>query len=195
MAKFGATPINDATRPRPQVAYRFDGEARIDKRPYGKVERFIDRRGNVVNLQLAADGNPNPQEWADKLRARFHRAGFVEHAKCPVRHGVSAIAEIAPDFEELPEELAQACGSDSKTMVRTSSGLEAQRGCPHVEWLISSRREKATLDDLKTNAAAAARDKLEAEKNELARVQLEIAKEELEARRDQRRKGKRSSES
>lgn len=188
MANFGRRPITDAGKPKPTVTYYYDGEERLDRRPLGRVERFVDAVGNVVSLQLAGDGDPVRQMTADKMRLQYRRDGFVEHAKCPLRHGTHLMAgPIAKDFSSMPASLGEPCAADSRTMVRRGHELHATKACPHIEWLIEARRAKELEQAKKRNANRIAQEQQAAEEAELKRLQLEMAKEQIEERKQSKR--------
>lgn len=187
MANFGRRPITDAGKPKPNLTYFFNGEERIDRRPLGKVERFVDPQGNVVSLQLGADGDPQRGMTVDKMRLQYRRDGFVEHAKCPLRHGTHLMAGvIGKDFSGLPDDLRNPCAADSRTLVRKGHELHATEACPHIEWLISSRVSKEKAQNEKRNANRIAQEKREAEKIELQAAQLEMVKEQIKERKTKR---------
>lgn len=180
MANWGRRPITDAGKPLPSVTYLFNGEERIDRRPIGRVERFVDPQGNVCNLQLAGDGDPNKAQRADVNRTQYHRDGFVEHAKCPLRHGLHLHAGvIKKDFSTLPDGLGDPCTADPKVMTKVAGDLVAQESCPHVEWLITSRREKEAAQAKKRNAARIAQEKRDENKRRLEELQLKKAEQEF----------------
>lgn len=191
MGKFGRQPINDASKPRPQLAYLVGGEQRIERRPSGKVEQFVDLQGNVVNLQLVSLGDSNPGV-AEKNRARYRKDGFVEYAQCPLRSGARFDSPaIEKDFEEMPNSIAHACANHPKVFEKTATGIEPRPPCAHIQWLLESRRTKEKLAYATRNAQRIAKENQEAEQNELRSVQLEMAKEELENKRASRRKAPR----
>ena len=60
---WGKTPITNAdkraaTQTRYLVEVEDGHEERIDRRPLGKVERFVDKAGHVIAVQLYSDGDP-----------------------------------------------------------------------------------------------------------------------------------------
>ncbi len=193
MGKFSRQVINDTSKPRPQSHYSYKDEPRIDRRPTGKVERFVDPQGNVVNLQLASAGDPAAQATADRKRAEFRRDGFVEHAKCPHRTGAWHSPRLKVEILDAHPKLHTACSDDPKVMSRDARGLIAGHGCHHIEWLIQHRRDTEAKQMEKRNALRAADEKRATQAEELRSVQLEIAKEELEARKA-KRKGPRSEQ-
>ena len=196
MATFGRRPITDAGGPKPEITYFHDGEERIDRRPLGRVERFVDPQGNVMSLQLSAAGDPVRTVTADRMRLQYRRDGFVEHAKCPLRHGTHLMAgKIAKDFSAMPASMSEPCDSDPRTLVRRGHELHATDGCPHIEWLIAYRVQKEADQAKKRNANRIAQEKRDAEKAELERLQLEMAKEQIEERKTRKaRKGPQAAE-
>lgn len=187
MSNWGRRPITDAGKAKtspPNITYFFDGEERLDRRPLGKVERFVDPQGNVMSLQVYGDGDPQRQVTADRQRMLYRRDGFVEHAKCPLRHGIHLMAgQTSKDFTALPASLHTACDADPRTMTKERGELHATKACPHIEWLIEARREKESKQATKRNAARMAVEKREADKRELEELQLAMAKEQLEERK------------
>ncbi len=182
MSKFGPQPINDASKGVPTVTYQHEGEERIDRRPAGKVERFVDPQGNVVSIQLSPSGDPNPVATADRMRMSHRREGFVEHAKCPLKHGIRhSTPAIDRDYLDMPAALERPCVDDPQVMTAVMRGrhktLHAQKSCPHIEWLITSRREREKAENDKRFAYRAQQETLEKSKLELAAIQLEEAKE------------------
>lgn len=176
---WGRTPVTNAdkrahTETKYMVAVNGETEERIDRRPLGKVERFVDPDGGVVSLQLYGDGDARRHESEIRRRAELHRKGFVEHAKCPIKHGTRNSSTIATkDFAKMPTALAAECKHDKKAMERRDGDLYAVDACPHIEWLIAARRAKATESYRKRNEINVKRAE-QAEAREAA--QLEQAK-------------------
>jgi hypothetical protein len=216
MANFGKRPINDANAYKTQTSSVFyhGGEQRIDRRPYGKCERFVDAVGNVITFQLATPGDPKAMETAMRLRAEKHKEGWVEHAKCPLKHGTRYSSPIAErDFRQMkPGRVVFKDGNDSskdkiidvpdgdcavdpKVMSRTRNGeLQADFGCPHVEWLIAYRVDKEKTENAKRNSQRAAAEKRKEEADALQAAQLEMVKEQLEERKTRKREKKAPTE-
>lgn len=143
---WGRTPVSNADkRHATQMTYLVKGdegtpEERIDRRPMGKVERFVDLAGNVCSQQMYADGDPKRAETEQRNRAQLHRKGFIEHAKCPVRTGTRHSSEkTAREFAKMPASLAAECKHEIRVMSRLDGVLYAEKGCPHIEWLIGER--------------------------------------------------------
>lgn len=186
MAKnWGRTPVSNADKLRAAQTKYFvttdDGpEERIDRRPQGKVERFVDKAGNVCSLQLYADGDSQRHASAVRMRAQYHAKGFVEFSKCPIKHGTRhANPETGREFAKMPAEMQGECKTDPKTMERIDGELHAKSGCHHIEWLIKHRIEKEAAQAKKRNAARIAQEKRAAEKAELETIQLEMAREQV----------------
>ncbi len=169
-----------------------NGEERLDRRPQGKVERFVDPDGGVMSLQLASDGDPIRKQTEDKMRIAYRRKGFVEHAKCPLRHGTHLIAgKISKDFSKMPDDLkATACDSDPKVMKRVNGDLHASTACVHIEWLIKERIAYKVEQEKRRNSVRIADEKRKAEAAELQAAQLEMVKEQIEERRARKPKAK-----
>lgn len=197
MANFGKRPINDANAYKTQTTSVFyhAGEQRIDRRPYGKCERFVDAVGNVITMQLATPGDPKAVETAMRLRAEKHKDGWVEHAKCPLKHGTRYSSVIAErDFKNLPADLRTDCASDPKVMTKRDGELHAEHGCEHIEWLISYRVEKEKAERAKRNKQQIAAEKRKEEADALQAAQLEMVKEQLEDRKTRKREKKAPTE-
>lgn len=184
MAKnWGRTPVSNADKLRTAQAKYFvdtnDGpEERIDRRPQGKVERFVDKAGNVCSLQMHADGDSQRAASAIRMRSQYHAKGFVEFSKCPVKHGTRhANSETSREFAKMPADLQGECKHDPKVMERVDGDLYARSGCPHIEWLIKHRTDKEAAQAKKRNSARIAQEKRAAEKVELESIQLEMARE------------------
>lgn len=199
---WGRTPVSNADkRSATQLKYlvEVDGgtEERIDRRPMGKVERFVDPDGGVMSLQLYSDGDPRRHESEIRRRSELHRKGFVEFAKCPLKHGTRNSSKIATkDFAKMTEaHLVGECRHDPKVMERKDGDLYARGSCPHIEWLIAFRRKKAADAYQKRNSLQVAKDKREAEKRDLEALQLEQAREQFaERKRATRTKAKDAAE-
>lgn len=197
MAKnWGRTPVTNADDLRlTQTKYLVDiadgTEERIDRRPQGKVERFVDPAGNIVSLQLYGHGDSKRNETMVRERAQFHAKGFVEHSKCPLKHGTRhANPATGREFAKMPASLEGECKHDPKVMSRKDGDLYAEKGCPHIEWLIDFRVKKEADARKKLNASRDAQEKREAEKLELQAAQLEMVKEQLAERKARRPKAK-----
>ena len=178
MAKnWSRTPVSNADdRRNTQMTYMVGegegAEERIDRRPMGKVERFVDPDGNVVSMQIRSLGDSKPLESEQRNRAALHRKGFVEHAKCPIRTGTRHSSEkTARDFSKMPASLAAECKHEIKTMKRGDGVLFADKGCPHIEWLKDSRIEKAKKAYETRNAQIVAAEKRKEVHEKLAEAQ------------------------
>lgn len=191
MANFGRKTITQADKPKPHTTYYFNGEERIDRRPQGRrVERFVDPQGNVVSLQLAGDGDPAPVATSDRVRMEKRREGFIEHAKCPLRHGTHMAAgqtqkDFAAMFKANPD-LAEACAVDKKTMERHDGDLHAVLACPHVEALIQYRVKKEAEQNAKRNAARLKLEERDEAKRRVELELLELAKDNVAERKSRR---------
>lgn len=202
MANFGKRPISNADKSKPSATYFFDGEERLDRRPQGMVSRFVDSVGNVVSIQLAADGDPNKAMTVDRKRLELRADGFVEHARCPLLHGTHmATPAIRKDFDKiralsagraqsavdkaiaakLPAWSDEPCTSDPKVMKKIAGDLHAQCGCGHIEALIAYRREYEHQQNLKRNEARIKREEFEARKRQVEERQIAKAMAEMDA--------------
>lgn len=184
---FGKRPINDAgqaQRTRAPVAFVHAGEQRLDRRPYGHIERFVDPLGNVITLQLATPGDPSASQSALRMRKDKREEGWVEHAKCPIRHGLhNATPALEREFRKMPKDLGQQCAADPRVMSRANGELHANESCPHIEWLIESRRATEATQMKKRNAARIREEERKAEADALQAAQMELVKEQIEERK------------
>lgn len=177
---WGQTPITNADlRGKTQTKYfvqTADGtEERIDRRPMGKVERFVDKAGNVCNLQIYADGDPNRHQSEIRMRAQYHEKGHVEFSKCPLKHGTRhSGTQTTKDFKNLPESLAAECKHDPRVMERVDGDLFARKACPHIEWLIDFRKKQAADEYAKRNAHVVAASKAIEREQQLKEKQLKV---------------------
>lgn len=123
-----------------------DSQMRAVKRPEGRiVEQFVDKQGNVVWLQLLQFGTNHDSTEADRRRAVLYRDAFIEHSRCPLRHGTHLKPAMEADFDAMPAALKErACTDDPVVHRFVGSGKHARTiarpSCPHVEWLIEHRR-------------------------------------------------------
>lgn len=190
MANFGRRPITDASKGVPQTSYFHNGEERIDRRPLGTVSRFVDPQGNVVSLQLASDGDPQKAMTIERRRLELRRDGFVEHAKCPVRHGTHLAAGPAQrDFQKLitsRDWTPEPCAQDPRVMTRRNGDLHAETACAHVEALIAFRRAQETEQANKRNRARIAKEEADAARLKLEAAQLEMVQEQLKEHKAKR---------
>jgi len=204
MAKnWGRTPITNADKrlaaPIKYLVQTDKGvEQRIDRRPLGKSESFVDPQGNVDTVQMYGDGDSRKLDTEQRTRASLHRKGFVEYAKCPIRHGTREFA--LRDFSKMPAELAGQCDRDPRPYERLNySGQPAARGepsdlyarvsCPHIEWLIEHRRTQFLAEEAMRNPHLAAAEKAKRQAAELQAAQIELVKEQIEERKTRRKKG------
>jgi hypothetical protein len=155
-------------------------EERIDRRPLGKVERFVDPDGGIMSLQIYADGDPKRHETEIRKRHELHKKGFVEYAKCPLKHGTRHSSPIATkDFAKaLTADQQTECKHDVKPMSRKDGDLIAGKACPHIE--ASQEVQK------KRNAQRAEQEKRAATQAQLAEKQT-LAIEALLAERAERK--------
>lgn len=188
MANFGRRPITKADGPKPHATYFYNGEERLDRRPQGRmVERFVDPVGGVMSIQLAGDGDPQRQITADRVRMEKRRDGWVEHAKCPLRHGTHMTTGVtSKDFAALLKSkpaLSTPCATDKKTMERRDGDLHAVNACPHIEALIAYRVTKEAEQAKKRNEKRIQLEQQDAERLALQAAQLEMVKEQIEERK------------
>lgn len=167
-------------------------EERIDRRPLGKAERFVDPQGNVANLQLYTSGDPHRAQTEISKRAALHAKGFVEFAKCPIKHGTKQHA--SKDFAKMPADLNGECERDPRVMERRSGDLYALTSCKHIEWLIEYRRAQQADAVAKRSAHTVEAKRREQEERELKAAQAELIKEQLAERKARKPKSKEVSE-
>ena len=164
---------------------------RVDRRPLGRSEQFVDKDGNTCWIQMYGDGDSRKVETEQRNRANMHHKGAIEHAKCPIRYGTRQYAER--DFSKMPAHLATECKSDPKPYVRLNyHGEPAKRGepgdlyageaCPHIEWLITFRREQAEKTRALLNPYAAQAEEAKKQEAELKRLQADLLKEQIAER-------------
>lgn len=173
----------DPAKPRTST---YKGERRPEKVPRGVVERFVDLQGNVMPQQLVSPGVPPTQEAIARARAILHAAknsdgtiqGHVEHGKCPLRHGTRHRNVLLEDeFAAMPADLQRPCESDP-VVARATRGPGGQRvidygdGCPHIEWLIASRRAKETAR--LASRMASRESAMDIERKKLAAAQAQV---------------------
>jgi hypothetical protein len=198
MANFGKRPINDAGQAeslRRPKSFFHDGEERLDRQPYGRKERFVDGVGNVITLQLSTPGDPKAVETGMRIRNEKHADGWVEHAKCPLRHGIANLTPaLEREFRKLPADLKGQCAGDPKVMSRVNGELHAHESCPHVEWLIDSRRKAEAAANKKRNESRIREEERKEEASRLQAAQLEMVKEQLEERKAAKRAKKAPNE-
>ncbi len=151
MASISRQSIHNASKRDPKVPRTvfYKGDRRSERWPSGAVERFVDLQGNVVMVQLVPPGIPATDDAKARTRTALHSRqngdrsiqGFVEHDKCPLKHGARyRNPMIEEEFAAMPEHLQRPCGDDPQVAKRTKKGLEYSDGCPHVLWLMESRR-------------------------------------------------------
>jgi hypothetical protein len=202
MAKnWGRTPITNADKRRDAIVKYFvqteDGtELRTDRRPLGKIEQFVDPDGNICNQQMFGDGDSQKLNTEQRLRHGLHRKGFIEYAKCPIRHGNRQYAQR--EFAKMPADLARECEHDPRPFERLNaeggparrgepSDLYAREACPHIEWLIKHRRKEAEAKALLLNPHAKAAEKAKQTAQELQAAQIELVKEQIAERKTRRK--------
>jgi hypothetical protein len=134
---------------KPRIVF-YKGQRRRMLWPAGTVERFVNLQGTVVQSVLVPPGVPASKEGLAQARAKLHAhkttdgdvVGFIEHAKCPLKTGV---ADLDPVIAEEMERVRAACGPACKehpvTFKKTAKGIEYFDSCPHIQWLIESRRQ------------------------------------------------------
>lgn len=174
----------DPAKPQ-RVVYKGERtERRGQKAPRGIVERFVDLQGNVVSEQLVGPGVPATPDAVARARTILHAKknshgtahGFIEHGKCPLRHGANlrnkaTEEEFAQIFAANPE-LARPCPSDPTPPRRVRDGagnieLHCDDGCPHIEALIKLRRENHARLSKRQHAESA----LDIERKKLAQME------------------------
>lgn len=170
----------DPKKPR-QVTYK--GERRAEKWPSGVSERFVDLQGNVITRQLISPGLAATADAVNRERTRLHMAknsdgtvqGFLEHGKCPIRHGFRHLTPLLEEeFAELPADLQRPCAHDPATVSKGARGVrEYHDGCAHIEWLITSRRKREA--DRLAAKSARLEGVLDIERKKLAAIEAQAA--------------------
>ena len=191
MGSLSKSHIHDAGKRDPKLPRTVivNGERRSERYPSGVTERFVSLQGNVVTCMLLPAGVPKSPDLITRARLELHTAknadrsvqGFVEHDRCPLRHGAHLRTPLMEDeFSAMPEELKRPCTSDPETSRIVKRGanrnIEYLDPCPHVQWLIQSRRtrEQARRD---------ARSARQVSVIEMERQKLELAKQQVEETR------------
>ena len=182
---YGKRPISNADKAKPQMEYRVGDDLRLDRRPAGRVERWIDPQGGVMSIQMYADGDPNAAATYERSKLQRRRDGFVKHSECPLRHGTHLVdGPIARDFRAaLGKGPHEPCASDPRTMTKVDGEFHAGTGCPHIETLIEYRVAQEAKAAAKRNEKRAKEEKIEADRRELEAMQLEELKEKRKTRR------------
>lgn len=197
---WGRTPVTKADdRAKSQMTYLVEGpdgpEERIDRRPMGKVERFVDPDGNVCSQQLCGGGDPKRVETEQRNRMTLHRKGFIEHSKCPIRTGTRTSSErTARDFAKMPASLAGECKHEIRVMKRLDGVLYADKACPHIEWLIEQRRAARAKKYEIDNAQLVAAEKRAETQRKLAEAQATALTELLGDRKQKASRNRDASE-
>lgn len=136
----------------------YKGQKRKHLYPSGKVERFVNLQGTVVEIPLVPSGVPPTAEAIASARARLHKMkshdgdieGFIEHGRCPLRHGTRELSQLLrEEFAALPTKLKDEapvplapCPEDPVTWRKGPKGIEYFDSCPHVQAIIESRRDR-----------------------------------------------------
>lgn len=129
----------------------YKGQKRKHLYPSGKVERFVNLQGTVVEIPLVPSGVPPTAEAVASARARLHKMkshdgdveGFIEHSRCPLRHGTRELSDsLREEFAALPANLQTPCKADPVTWQKNGKTIEYFDSCPHVQAIIESRRAK-----------------------------------------------------
>ena len=181
---YSKNPATDASKVRTQTQVRYfvegpDGlEERIDRRPMGKVERFVDREGNVVQSPMFVEGDQHKTETERRNRANLHAKGFVELAQCPISSGAQ---KYAHEFLKMPEHLREQCRTAPRLFEKRGRDVFAHNGCAHVQWLQEYRREEAAKAYALRNAHVAAAAESRAREERIRALQLKKLEEEVKA--------------
>jgi len=177
----------------PKIAYQRmpDGtsERRAERKPMGVTDRFVNLCGSDVTCQLLPAGVPRTNDAIGRARMVLHEAvnsdktvrGFVEFCKCPLRHGAHLRSPLAEEeFAMLPDDLKRPCASDPEIsrVIKRGAGRFVEYGdpCPHIQWLMKSRQERALARRNDRSARAVPQSEIESQKLAIAREQLAEAK-------------------
>ncbi len=177
----------------PKIAYQRmpDGtsERRAERKPMGVTDRFVNLSGSDVTCQLLPAGVSRTSDAIGRARMALHEAvnsdktvrGFVEFEKCPLRHGAHLRSPLAEEeFALMPDDIKRPCTDDPETkrVIKRGAGKFIEYGdpCPHIQWLMKSRQERALQRRNDRSARAVPQSEIENQKLELAREQLAEAK-------------------
>lgn len=161
-------------------------EERLDRKPMGRIERFVDKEGNVVSLQMFAEGDQRRAETEQRQRRNAHTKGFVEFAQCPLINGARQFA--TRDFSRMPSSMEQPCKHQPRIFEKQGRDVYAKDPCPHVQWLITHRREQAAKAFAVRNAHVAAAERAKAKDLELKELQADLIKEQIAERQAKKAK-------
>lgn len=184
MATLSKSAIYDAGKRSPEVPriVYFNGERRNERYASGVTERFVDLNGNVVTCQLLGPGIARDPDKIQRARTELRRhktrdglvQAFIEHDKCPLRHGTRHLSSVVEEeFAEMPEALQRPCAEDPQVSMKTKKGIQYSEGCPHVQWLIVERTKKAKARVLERRGEYISPAETERQKLELARQQVD----------------------
>jgi hypothetical protein len=197
--KYGKRPLNNALeypiRNGNGIGFdvRFKGERRTEKKPFGRLARYVDPNGHVMILQTSTPGHAVGEHQRDAnekaMRVAKVLAGWVPHGECPLLHDTQrATKDLAEEFASMPEDLRVPCEHDPKTYERIAGQMHAQESCPHVEWLILDRRRRQEEELARMYPDRAALQRLEAERRELHSAQVEVTRAQLAEVRESKSK-------
>lgn len=188
MGSLSASSIHNAGKrdPKKPRTVIVKGERRSESWPSGVTEQFVSLQGNVVTCQLLPAGVAKSPDLIGRARGELHRAkngdgtvqGFVEHDKCPLKHGVPYRSPLLEEeFALLPDDLKRPCKEDPVTKQIVQRGpnkfIEYLDPCPHIQWLIESRRQRENERRASRRARLDSVLEMERQKVELAKQQLE----------------------
>lgn len=134
---------------KPRIVH-YKGKRRRELWPAGRVEKFVNLQGSVVQPVLVPPGVPVSNEAIATARAKLHAlkttdgdvVGFIEHGRCPLKSGIADLDPvIADEMERCREACGPACKEHPTTFKRTSKGIEYFDSCVHVQWIIAERRK------------------------------------------------------
>lgn len=196
MGSLSKSHVYNAGKSKPEVAkiaYQKmpDGtsERRAERKPMGVTDRFVNLNGSDVTCQLLPAGVSRTNDAIGRARMTLHEAvnsdktvrGFVEFDKCPLRHGAHLRSPLAEDeFSAMPDNLKRPCTDDpvTKRVIQRGQNKFIEYGdpCPHIQWLMKSRQERALQRRNDRSARSVPQSEIENQKLELAREQLAEAK-------------------
>jgi hypothetical protein len=180
-------PINNGTGTAMSIVHK--GERRKEKKAFGKLVRMVDPCGGVMVLQVSLPGDSKRDETEKRVLDKKKRAAWMRLDECPLRH-TQTNRDVLEELASLPPELRQPCGADPKLAERIAGEAHLLEGCPHVEHLAKTRRQRQIDERNRERPGAAERERLEQEQRELHSLQLEAARLQVAEVRAKRGKAK-----
>lgn len=152
-------------------------EERMERKPQGRVERFVDKDGNVVALSMYGEGDQRKPETERRNRGNWHAKGMIELGQCPLVTGTQQYA--TRDFIKMPASLREPCKHTPRIFEKVGRDIYAKDPCPHVKWLIEHRRVESAKGYAIRNAHVAAADKARKDEADLRKLQADLIREQI----------------